>query len=65
MKIIVKVEIEFDNWHEDGTSPQTKDEWKDFMDLYFLPDKFVLGVQEVDKAIMVDSYELQVVKIVE
>lgn len=67
MKAIIQIELEFEDWHDDGLSPKTKQDWAEFFVENLITDGSVIGTDGEDgqRQILLHSLGAEVKKITE
>jgi hypothetical protein len=65
MKIILKIELEFESWFENEREPKTKEEWTNFFNQNLMPEGSVLGIDdgEFQDMILLESYHIECMEI--
>lgn len=46
MKVVLKIELEFESWFEDEREPKTQEDWADFFNNNLIPESSLLGVDD-------------------
>ena len=49
MKVVLKIEIDFESWFEDEREPKSKEEWAYFFTNHLMPEGSILGVDDGEK----------------
>ena len=65
MKVILKIELEFESWFEDEREPKSKEEWAEFFNNNLMPEGSVIGVDdgEYQDMIAISSYNIECVDV--
>ena len=61
MKVVLKIELEFESWFEDEREPKSKEEWADFFNNNLMPESSILGVDdgEFQDMVALSSYNIE------
>ena len=66
MKVILKIELEFESWFEDEREPKTKEEWAQFCNTHLMPEGSILGIDngEYKDMIALSCYNIECTDVV-
>ena len=53
MKVVLKIEIDFESWFEDEREPKSKEEWAYFFTNHLMPEGSILGVDDGENQDMI------------
>lgn len=53
MKVILKIELEFESWFEDERQPKTNEDWAKFFSTNLMPEGSVLGTDDGENQDMI------------
>lgn len=61
MKVVLKIELEFESWFEEEREPKSKEEWADFFSNNLMPEGSILGVDdgEFQDMVTLSSYNIE------
>lgn len=65
MKVILKIELEFESWFEDDRQPKTNEEWGEFFNNELMPEGSILGVDDGEHQDMIalSSYNIECIDV--
>ena len=61
MKVVLKIEIDFESWFDEEREPKSKEEWADFFNDNLRPESSILGVDagEFQDMVALLSYNIE------